>query len=775
MEWRRQQQQRQRQPELQQLAPWQRTWEEVNSERERERGKEEGQEWKEHTSQEEMWKRRYGQVEKEEMSQRETEKEEEKEELRQMSEGREQVKEWERTLEEERKEVAEKEDWDAWKELVTEEGQCLEEEEREKERLGARLMMQKYVEKWREIGCEWMVASGCHADWSSGPPPTPRDYTRRECYVGKMHEAMCTAIKEELQRGVIKEIPAEQAMYVLAAFVVVKPNKIRLILDGRPINQYIRQQSFKMHDWLALKQQILQGYSACTLDFSSAFHHLGLQPHLQKFLNFRYSGSTYQYVGLPFGLRSAPRLFCQAMGATMNAIRARWDVLASAYMDDVCIMAADGRALRQTIQEIVLFCEGLGWTVNKQKSVLEPSTSFTYLGLRWDTMTMTVRMTTEKNTALKTTVKRYIRLTRSWAEIHARDIAKLIGQLSAARPQHEEASLYLAKLNRLKCTLVRRSGWDARGTLTRALLPELHWWLNELRNNTPNDIRPFEATVTLFTDASETGWGATLRRRRGRPRWMFGWWSEDEVEVNCLREVAAVVKTVKRAVQKHMIMKGEDVLIHSDNTAVVFNLHKKRSGWRMRAAVKDFLKWLKAKRIRVQCAHVKGEVNVTADALSRLSRSGDYSLRPGLLAKIEALFGVRVEVDLFATRRNRQCTRYATAENTDADDLDVIARNAMSIPWAGWVALIHPPIPMLPQCLAKIRTNGTTAILVAPRWRGAPWMHSLRPLLVTRPIVLGPATEVLVPGPGMAEQNASLPPGDVWACLLKGGCPSGNE
>ncbi|GHU24095.1 hypothetical protein FACS189472_17090 [Alphaproteobacteria bacterium] len=178
-----------------------------------------------------------------------------------------------------------------------------------------------------------------------------------------------------------------------------------------------------------------------------------------------------------------------------------------------------------------------------------PSTRFVYLGLEWNTVTMTVKKTTEKNTTLKNSVKRWIKLTKAGAEVRVRDIAKLIGQLSATRPQHEEASLYLASLNRRKCEAVHSGGWNITTRLTQALLPEMYWWLRQLRQNTPNSIRPFEAVVVLYTDASETGWGATARRYRTKPRWMYGWWNGEGVQ-NCLRELYAVILAVKEATGK---------------------------------------------------------------------------------------------------------------------------------------------------------------------------------------------------------------------------------
>ena len=93
---------------------------------------------------------------------------------------------------------------------------------------------------------------------------------------------------------------------------------------------------------------------------SSAFHHLGVEEELRQRLNFRYNGVTYRYVGLPFGLRSAPRLFCAAIKATLNAVRREWDCIVSNYMDDIIIMYHDKKVLTTWAEEIVQFIEWLG-------------------------------------------------------------------------------------------------------------------------------------------------------------------------------------------------------------------------------------------------------------------------------------------------------------------------------------------------------------------------------------------------------------------------------
>jgi hypothetical protein len=233
----------------------------------------------------------------------------------------------------------------------------------------------------------------------------------------------------------------------------------------------------------------------------------------------------------------------------------------------------------------VKFVTWLGWTVNMEKSVMTPSKEWKYLGMIWKTGPgeddMTVQMVKEKNTAVKKELKGWIPKVKSGTVVKVRELARLIGRLSAMRAQHEEASLYLAKMNRLKCEAVRASGWEAKVRLQPMVLPELHWWLRATSANVPNSIRPFVPTVTCYTDASETGWGGSCCTAEDGETWIHGWWNKREVYVNCMRELMAVVHVIINGVQRGWIMEGTDVLARKDNTNVVYNLNRKRSGWRM--------------------------------------------------------------------------------------------------------------------------------------------------------------------------------------------------
>jgi ribonuclease HI len=631
--------------------------------------------------------------------------------------------------------------------------------------LGGKL--QTRPESWATIGARELIERGVQPEWEDQAPPRTADWTRRERYIGMMHDQMMEVITEEINKGVLEIVEATAATYILAAFFVRKVSgSLRLILDCRPLNEFIRQQHFKLEDWVELKRRLRRYFFGCTMDFSSAFHHLGVSPELWYYVCFRYDGVIYRYRGLPFGLRSAPRVFTRAMRETVRAIREIWpETIVSFYMDDMIVFHQSETQLATTMNQIVTFVRWLGWTPNLQKSVLIPSQRIVYLGLEWDTVKMAIRMTAEKNRKLKAMVKTQLKHTRAGKIVKAKELASVIGKLSATRPQHEEASLYLARLNRRMIEAVRADGWRAKTALTRDLLSDLHWWLETLRRNEPNSIRRLMITVQLDTDASESGWGSTVSTHTTlQERWTYGLWINGQSMANCLRELEAVIQGLRYAVEIGLLRAGQDVRVRCDNTNVVYNINRKRSGWRMRKRLKTLFRWLKEMKIRVECVYLPGTDNTTADRLSRLSRSGNYSLVPGLIERIEKRWNITVDADLFATRANRQRLPYGSIEG-DPDSLG----NAMHLDsWSTFnMPLIHPPIPLLTRSLNRIQDERMRALVIGPTWHGEMWSGLIRQMTV-RKLWLGKTDEVLIPGPNMVAVNATIPPGEYGAWLIDG-------
>ena len=233
---------------------------------------------------------------------------------------------------------------------------------------------------------------------------------------------------------------------------------------------------------------------------------------------------------------------------------------------------------------------------------------------------------------------------------------------------------------------------------------------------------------------------------------------------NCLRELEAIMIAIKWGLQDNSVKDNQDLLVWTDNTNCMYNLNRKRSGWRMRQRVKEILQFLKQHRIRLECRHIAGEDNKTADALSRLCPGGRYHLKEGVVAAIEQALGVVAEVDLFADRRNTQKQRYWTLES----DSKAEGRNAWDMPtWKSSVCLIHPPIPLIVRALVRVRDDKATAILIAPAWWGMPWTNLLKTMMV-KSYLIGKSQEVLIMEKAMLRSGSALPLGNPAAYLVQG-------
>jgi hypothetical protein len=165
--------------------------------------------------------------------------------------------------------------------------------------------------------------------------------------------------------------------------------------------------------------------------------------------------------------------------------------------------------------------------------------------------------------------------------------------------------------------------------------------------------------------------------------------------------------------------------------------------------------------IHLSVEHIAGEKNGIADSLSRLSRSGDYSLKREVFQQICNNLHVNPTVDMFATEANAQLPQFISPVWND----QVLVRDALSIPWGEGMPYLHPPIPLVSKCLQKILRENVPAVLVLPDWKGQGWSVLLQKM-THNSVYLGRSEDVLTPGHQMQVKGDKLPPGTMAAHLL---------
>ncbi|XP_048775499.2 uncharacterized protein LOC125680102 [Ostrea edulis] len=241
-------------------------------------------------------------------------------------------------------------------------------------------------------------------------------------------------------------------------------------------------------------------------------------------------------------------------------------------------------------------------------------------------------------------------------------------------------------------------------------------------------LDPPVPSMTLFTDASLTGWGATLEGREASGIWS-GLQLTEHINLLEMRAVLLALKHFSQFVQ------GQSLMIATDNTTVVAYLQNQGGthSQSLYLLCKEILLFCRSLGIRLSVRHVPGNLNLVTDALSRSLHpvNTEWELHPAVFQEI-CLKWDRPHIDLFATHLNCKLPTFVSP----IPDNKALAVDAMSFDWKGMFSYMFPPFRLLPKILHKIRVEICKTILIAPAWPKQSWFPDLLQLCCARPILL---------------------------------------
>ena len=200
---------------------------------------------------------------------------------------------------------------------------------------------------------------------------------------------------------------------------------------------------------------------------------------------------------------------------------------------------------------------------------------------------------------------------------------------------------------------------------------------------------PLRPHLTIYSDASNSGWGGTCNGVRTNGLWSS---AEKELHINCLELKAAFL--VLQAFTKDRDSCVIDLF--SDNTTTVVCINKMGSTkvqWN--AITRNLWLWCISRNIWVQALHLPGSENTAADKQSRSTGlETEWSLASTVFDNLNFLFGP-FDVDLFARRINHTLLPYVSWKK------DAMTRkiDAFSIRWTNIYPYAFPPFRLILRCL----------------------------------------------------------------------------
>ena len=343
-------------------------------------------------------------------------------------------------------------------------------------------------------------------------------------------------------------------------------------------------------------------------DIKQAYRMVPVHPADRLLLGMVWEESLFVDSALPFGLRSAPKIFNALADALEWLIRQEGLESVLHYLDDFLIVAESESMCRAALQSLLRVFARLEVPIAPDK--LEgPSTVLTFLGIEMDTVAMSLRLPAEKLTELRGLVARWEG--RSFCTL--KELESLAGKLQHACKVVKPGRTFMRRMFELmKGT--RRGQRFVR--LNVAFRSDLAWWhLFMARWNgrailaSPEQAGPRHH---LFSDASGVfGCGAMW----GVQWFQLPWPQESDYTSIAQKELIPVVIA---CILWGRAWSGQVVVAHCDNTAAVEVIN---SGYSKDSIMMHLLRTLffvKAHwELEVQAEHIPGRCNGLADAISR--------------------------------------------------------------------------------------------------------------------------------------------------------------
>lgn len=552
--------------------------------------------------------------------------------------------------------------------------------------------------------------------------------------------------------GAVSRLSARPLLCLPLGVVPKKNGKWRLIHDLRFLNSRIRRPPrFKLEDLSTVAQQVKEGDQLMTFDLEQGYYHVEINAAYRKYFGFEWDGQFYQWNVLPFGLSEAPLVFTKILRPVVQHLRSL-NLRVNLYLDDFLLMVAAGKSPALDRDTLLQALARAGLHVNLEKSVLTPSTSAEYLGLEINTNgPPTFRVPPSKLRKIRHEISRRLRDT---APFPARYLARLAGLCVSTLRAILPGRMLLRNVYRQ----VSGVNLDRIIVLSPGSRQDLEWWLHALSHWNGAAALPLPADMTLPTDASDSGWGATLDDRQARGSWTHQKTSRHHINS---RELEAALLGLRSFLP---LVSDKSVLLRSDNVTVVASINKLygRSP-RLNSLVRQIFDLCREHKITLRAMWIPGKTNLEADRLSRAADPSDWELTDIAFKLIDFELGPHT-VDRMASSTNSKLRRF----NSRLYDPRAEAVNCFAQDWSGESNFVVPPFGLIPAVLRHVQHCKAEATIIVPIWTTAWWWRLLLRLATRPPLLLGSAPGNFRAGPSGRVEPFRNPHWDFAAFRISG-------
>ena len=353
------------------------------------------------------------------------------------------------------------------------------------------------------------------------------------------------------------------------------------------------------------------------------------------------------WVVILFGMSASPWIFRKILQPVTQFLREE-GLRIALFVDDFlqmmrkCDVLSHSELLLDTLSD-------LGWSVNKEKSQLIPSTCCTFIGFDVH-LTRTrgpwIKVLPGKVRKLKTAIRGAL----NRDSLMACQLAKIAGQCIAMMHAVIPAKLLLCNI--YQCIHTKES-WQSRVILNKHVKEDLRWWLVAIDNWNGAPLCLKQPDIQLECDASSSGWGSVIPSLNLEAS---GTWDKlVSFKHSNYRELFTILISVIAFKEQ---LKNKSVQVLTDNvTAAAYVNHLGGQNPEFHIVVNTLFAECQDNDIQISAHHLAGILNFWSDQLSRQASPLEWQLHPRLFEALDNLWGPH-DVDRFTSWRTTHLQVY---------------------------------------------------------------------------------------------------------------------
>ena len=619
-----------------------------------------------------------------------------------------------------------------------------------------------YLKEWAELTSDPHILRIVSGDMIEFDQPLETQHQYPANSISRQHVSL---VKQEisslLSKNVIKVCTHEEGEFISPIFCVPKKDgKIRLILNLKKLNSFVSYHHFKMETIHSILAMITPNCWMASVDLKDAYYSVRIHPSCQRYLKFVHEGSLYAYTVYPNGLASCPRQFTKLLKPPIAHLRSQGHLIAS-YIDDIYLQSDTYEGCINTVLSTFRQFNDLGFVVHPEKSEFIPKQTIQFLGFILDSRSMTITLPADRITRIK---EFFLNLRSHYRSVSIRDTAKAIGYMVSCLPAVPFGGIHYRTLenDKIQALKMSKGNFDAPMALSKLALSDVDWWLSNVNNSFGYICRP-PSDLTLYSDASLSGWGAVLDSiSSGGP------WSPTEAmyHINVLELLAAYFAL--KSFRTQVANKHVKLMIDNTTAVAVINHMGTNHSHNCNVLATKIWNFCYENRIWITACHIPGEDNVEADRESRcfFKQDAEWMLSRKCLSTALSRLNFKPEIDLFASRLNKQFEKYCSLR----PDPNAFAIDAFTLSWSTKKFYCFPPFSCISRILQKVKQDKATGILVAPMWPTQVWYPILVKMLCAAPVHLRPRKTLLCLPALPQAQHPLLHKLKLMVCLVSGNC-----